>query len=144
MKSPEVEELDEIIMRVYEGEFGFRANHREVFQGSLLVVDRNYELTGVNGHLVRYGFQRWVAQRVTAVFNRTRDGLPFAPIVNSRRQHVPVEHATFPEMEFIARRYVKRGETEFSQAHRVGAMAKDVYGRDLVVDGINLSHRRAA
>lgn len=136
MSIAEVEEIDEIIERVYEEQFGFRACHREVYQAVLELVDHSYTITGSNAHLVRYGFHSWVKRRVTAVFNRDKGGLPFAPVVNTQRQHVPLQQATFAELEYIATSYVRRGDAEYFKARRVSAVAQNVYGRQIVVDGV--------
>ncbi|MFT4051587.1 MAG: hypothetical protein QM677_04960 [Microbacterium sp.] len=142
--SPEVEELDAIILRVYEGDFGFRASHREVLEKVLANVDKHYTVTGANKHLVLYGFRSWCSRRVTTVFNKSRGGLPFAPVVNSNRQHVPLEHALFSELEYLAKGYVSRGDAEYKQARKVARKAYDVYGKRIVVNGIDLAGNEGA
>ncbi len=133
MATSEREELAEIIDRVFVEEFGCRASHRELYQAVLPQVPK---------HIINYFASDAIRSKVSSFFTRKRDGLPFAPVVNTNGDHVPFELMDFSEYEFVATRYVRAAEPLMTQARKVASEASDKFGRPVVIDGVNLSEKR--
>lgn len=128
MITSEKDELRDIIHRHYEAT-GMRATHADIMHD--LVVPQH-----VADWLVRKG----LSGQITSYFSAHReDGLPFAPVVNDLNEHVPLDLAEFAELEYVAAAAVNRGLAEFQQARKVGALARERYGRSIIVNGIDLS-----
>lgn len=133
MVTSEREELAEIIDRVFVEEFGSRASHRELYQAVLPQVPK---------HIIAYFASDAIRSKVSSFFTRKRDGLPFAPVVNTSGDHVPFELMDFSEYEYVATRYVRAAEPLMTQARKVASEAEDKFGIPVMVDGVNLSEKR--
>jgi len=129
----EKDELRDIIHRHYEAT-GMRATHADIMHD--LVVPP---------HVAQWLVRKGLSGQITSYFSaRREDGLPFAPVVNEANEHVPLDLAEFAELEYVALAAVRRGDAEYAQARRVGILARERYGRSIVVDGIDLSAEEAA
>lgn len=135
MISSEREELAEIIDRVFVEQFGCRASHRELYQAVLPQVPQ---------HIIAYFASDAIRSKVSSFFTRKRDGLPFAPVVNTNGDHLPFELMDFSEYEYVATRYVRKAQPLLTQARKVAAEASEKFGRSVVVDGVDLSEKNKA
>lgn len=131
MTVSEASELNGIIAAAFEGQFGNRATHRELYQA--VIGD-------VPGHLVRYFADAAIRSKVSAFLNR-RDaatGLPFAPVANAEGQHVQVELMGYKDLEYLATQYIRKSDPLVAQARKVADLAFERYGQTIKVDGIDL------
>lgn len=130
----EIQELRDIIHRHYESS-GMRSTHTEIMHDVVVPT-----------HIVAYLVRRGMSGQITSYFNsRRKDGLPFAPFVNDRQEHVPLDLADLSELEYVATAAVRRGDAEYAQARKVATLARERFGRSIIVDGVDLSEEvRAA
>lgn len=136
MVTSEKDELQEIIRRVFEEDFGQRASHGEVSRTVLEKLPK---------HILAHYAQTAIKRAITNFFSRRDEsGLPYAPVVNEQGEHVQLEIMDFSEYEFVARGYLKKADDMRNQAFVAGARAKEKFGQDLVVNGVNLSSEVAA
>ncbi len=135
MATSEREELNDIIARVFEEQFGSRASHGEVSREVLEVLPRH-----ILGHFASGAIKR----QITAYFNRKIAGsdLPFAPVANSKGEHVQMELMDFSEYVFVATGYIDKGKRMYDKARVVGAEALSKFGKPIVVGGVNLSDKQ--
>ncbi len=135
MPTSESEELNEIIRRVFEDEYGMRASHEEVSRTVLGDLPR---------HILGHYAQRAIKRAVSEFFNKNEDGLPYAPVANAEGEHVQLEIMDFSEYEFVAKNYLRKKKEFEDKAYVTGARAREKFNRDLVVNGVNLSAGVAA
>lgn len=133
MTASEIEELRDMIHRHFEAT-GMRATHSE------LMADMT-----VPAHIAQYLIKKGLSGQITSYFSKRRDdGLPFAPVVNADNEHVPLDLAEFEEIEYFVNGCIRRGDAEYAQARRGAALARERYGREIVVPGVDLSEGVAA